>query len=182
MFPLVADLTGRRVLVIGAGRVGIYKATQLLEAGAKVTIISDHALDTLPEGIEEFIERRYIYGDLDGMLLVVSATGDPRVNDEIIAEARERNVLINCVDDLSRSNFYFTANYRDGDVIVAVSTSGASPALAQWVRAQVAASMPDNLAKVADQLRLERAQFHEKGESTENRPWAQRVLQLIEEL
>jgi siroheme synthase-like protein len=181
MFPLVADLRDRRVVVIGAGRVGVDKAEALLACGAKVTLISDHVLAPLPDGIEEFLHRPYEHGDLEGALLVVAATGNPHVNDEIVREANERTILLNTVDDLARSNFYFTANYRDGDVLVAVSTGGASPALAQWVRNRVAHVLPKNLARVARQLRHERNELHEAGESTERRPWAQRVAELVDE-
>ena len=179
MFPLVADLRGRRVVVIGAGRVGVGKAATLLECGALVTVISDQILAPLPEGLEQVLVRPYEAGDLAGALLVVAATANPTANDAIVREATERGVLVNVVDDLARSNFYFTANYRDGDVLVSVSTAGASPALAQWVRNRVAGVLPSNLAHVARQLRQERAQLHDVGESTERRPWTQRVAELV---
>jgi precorrin-2 dehydrogenase/sirohydrochlorin ferrochelatase len=181
MFPLVADLRGRRVVVIGAGRVGVDKAATLLDCGALVTMISDQVLAPLPDGLDRVLVRAYESGDLAGALLVVAATANPTVNDAIVREANECGVLVNVVDDLARSSFYFTANYRDGDVLVSVSTSGASPALAQWVRNRVAAALPKNLAQVARQLRRERAQLHEAGESTERRPWTQRVVELVKE-
>jgi len=181
MFPLVADLRGRRVVVIGAGRVGVEKASTLLECGALVTMISVQVLAPLPEGLDRVLIRTYEPGDLDGALLVVAATANATANDEIVQEANERGVLVNVVDDLARSNFYFTANYRDGDVLVSVSTAGASPALAQWVRDRVAGALPKNLARVARELRRERSRLHDAGESTERRPWAQRVVELVEE-
>jgi siroheme synthase-like protein len=150
--------------------VGSDKARQLLDAGALVTVISKELLAPLPAGVDAFIARAYEFGDLEGALLAVAATGDATVNDAIVREANERNVLLNVVDDVGRSAFYFTANYRDGEVLVSVSTGGASPALAQWVRNKVAS------------LRAERTSLHTAGESTENRPWMQRVEQLVEEL
>jgi len=74
---------------------------------------------------------------------------------------------LNVVDDPERSDFFFTAVYRDGDVTVSVSTEGASPALAQELRTMIAERLPDNLADVAQQLRRERADHHAKGSSTE---------------
>ena len=179
MFPLALDLTDRHVVVIGAGHVGVHKARQLLECGARVTLISESVLAPLPTGLEAFVSRRYEDGDLAGALLAVAATGDARVNDDIVREATQRNILLNVVDDLDRSNFFFTAVHRDGDVVVSVSTGGASPALAQWVRTRVAQALPTNLAEVARQLRSERRAFHERGESTEGRPWTERVRQLL---
>jgi len=179
MFPLVVDLTGRRVVVIGAGNVGVHKAAQLLECGARVTMISEHLFAPVPDGLEELLVRSYRHGDLSGAFLVVAATANGEVSDEIVREANESNLLINVVDDLARSNFFFTAVHRDGDVVVSVSTGGASPALAQWVRATAARSLPTNLARVARQLRDERRALHERGESTEGRPWMDRVHELL---
>jgi precorrin-2 dehydrogenase/sirohydrochlorin ferrochelatase len=180
MFPLVADLRGRRVLVIGAGRVGAQKVDQLRASGASVSVISDAVRAPLGE-VASLAIRPYRRGDLDGAFLVVSATGDPAVNDLIVAEATERNVLLNVVDDMERSNFFFTAVHRDGDVVVSVSTEGASPALAQWVRNAVAATLPKNLAHVARRLRAERHAVHQRGASTEDILWMPRVQELIDE-
>ena len=180
MFPLVADLRGRRVLVIGAGRVGAQKVVQLRAAGALVSVISEAVHAPLGE-LESLSIRPYRRGDLDGVFLVVSATGNPAVNDLIVAEAAECNVLLNVVDDMQRSNFFFTAVHRDGDVIVSVSTEGASPALAQWVRNAVAAALPKNLAEVARRLRSERDAVHKRGASTEDIVWMPRVQELIDE-
>jgi siroheme synthase-like protein len=181
MFPLVANLHGRRVVVVGAGRVGVDKAKTLLECGALVTMIAERVLAPLPEGLDQVLLRSYENGDLEGAMLVVAATASVTANDDIVREANERGILVNVVDDQTRSSFYFTANYRDGDVLVSVSTAGASPALAQWVRARVAQALPKNLAPVARRLREERSKLHEAGESTERRPWSQRVSELVDE-
>jgi precorrin-2 dehydrogenase/sirohydrochlorin ferrochelatase len=181
MFPLVVDLRNRRVLVIGAGRVGAQKIVQLLASGATVSVITDEVSAPLASEIESLIVRPYRCGDLVGAFLVVSATGEPQVNDLIVAEAHELNILLNVVDDAARSNFFFTAVHRDGDVVVSVSTQGASPALAQWVRNLVAATLPKNLAIVARRLRAERDALHANESSTENLEWMHRVQELIDE-
>jgi precorrin-2 dehydrogenase/sirohydrochlorin ferrochelatase len=175
------DLVGRRVVVVGAGRVSKQKVALLLAAGAKVTIITEAVVVPVAEDIEELILRPYQYGDLAGAFLAVSAAGSPEVNDVVVVEARERNILLNVVDDATRSNFYFTAVHRDGDVVVSVSTEGSSPALAQWVRNFVATSLPKNLADVARRLRAERDDVHARAESTENRAWMKRVEELVDE-
>ncbi len=125
----------------------------------------------LPRGLASFEEREYRDGDLKGYALVVSATGDAPSNDRIVEEARRANVWLNVVDDPERSDFFFTAVYRDGDVTVSVSTGGASPALAQELRSLIAQRLPDNLGEVARQLRLERAELHDVGRSTEGLDW-----------
>ena len=181
MFPLVVDLRHRRVLVIGAGRVGAQKINQLLNAGATVSVITDEVSAPLAPEIASLVVRPYQRGDLAGAFLVVSATGDSQVNDLIVAEANELNILLNVVDDTARSNFFFTAVHRDGDVVVSVSTQGASPALAQWVRNVVAVTLPKNLASVARRLRAERDALHGNEKSTENLEWMPRVQELIDQ-
>lgn len=181
MFPLVVDLRHRRVLVIGAGRVGAQKINQLLNAGATVSVITEEVCAPLAPEIASLVVRPYQRGDLAGAFLVVSAMGDSQVNDLIVAEAFELNILLNVVDDAARSNFFFTAVHRDGDVVVSVSTQGASPALAQWVRNVVAVTLPKNLASVARRLRAERDAIHGNEKSTENLEWMRRVQELIDE-
>jgi siroheme synthase-like protein len=86
---------------------------------------------------------------------------------------------LNVVDDPERSDFYFTAVHRAGDVTVSVSTEGSSPALAQELRSMIAEQLPDNLADVAQQLRQERADFHANGASTEGVDWRLRIRELL---
>jgi precorrin-2 dehydrogenase/sirohydrochlorin ferrochelatase len=181
VLPLAFKLDGVAVLVIGAGLIGTRKAAQLIDAGARVTIISEEVLSPLPEGVAHFEQRRYARGDLRGFFLVVSATGDALVNDLVVEEAREERLWLNAVDDPERSSFYFMALHRQGEVTVAVTTEGAAPALAQAVRSLVAEALPDNLATIATTLRDERRQLHEEGTSTEGVDWRPRIRELLDE-
>lgn len=181
MFPLVLDLTGRRVVVVGAGIVGARKAHQLAESGAVVTVISPEVSADLPPGTE-VLARPYCEGDLANTLLVVSATGRGDVDDAVVTEALARNVLINVVDDPVRSTFFFTAVHRDDEVIVSVSTEGASPALARWVRDEVKRSLPRRLGEAAKRLRAERRHLHDEGVSTEGVDWTPRIDVALAEL
>jgi precorrin-2 dehydrogenase / sirohydrochlorin ferrochelatase len=167
--------------VIGAGRVGAGKAGLLVDAGARVTIIAREVLAELPRGLGSLEEREYRDGDLHGYALVVSATGDAAANDRVVEEARRENIWLNVVDDPARSDFYFTAVHRAGDVVVSVSTEGASPALAQEIRSMIAEALPDNLADVAQTLRRERNEYHDRGSSTEAVDWRPRIRELLSE-
>ena len=167
------------MLVIGAGRVGTGKAQLLIDAGARVTMVSQALLRPLPHGLHAFEEREYARGDLRGFALVVAATGDPDVNDLIVSEARELGLWLNVVDDPARSDFYFTAVHRDGKVVVSVSTEGASPALAQEIRDLIRRHLPEHLGEVAIQLRRERTALHESGASTEDVNWRPRIRELL---
>lgn len=179
MLPLAFKLDGLEVLVIGAGVIGARKAAQLIEAGARVTVISEDVLTPLPAGVVNVERRRYERGDLRGFSLVVSATGDAATNDLVVGEARDERLWLNVVDDPARSSFYFMALHRQGDVTIAVSTAGAAPALAQEVRTLVADALPDNLASVASSLRDERRQLHDEGTSTEGVDWRPRIRELL---
>lgn len=180
MLPLMVDLRGRRVVVLGAGKIGARKAAQVVAEGAEVVVISPEVVGELPPGVE-LHERPYRRGDLRGATLVISATGDGAVNDEVLAEANELGILANIADDRSRANAYLTAVHRDGDLVVSVSSSGAAPALAQWVRDAVADLLPRGLGEVAAQLEAERLAIQEAGGSTEDLDWRERVAELVAE-
>jgi siroheme synthase-like protein len=180
MLPLAFKFDAVPVLVVGAGAVGVHKATQLLNAGATVTILAEEFTVPLPEGVAHVLQRRYRRGDLRGYWLVVSATGRPEINDDIVDEAHEEGIWLNVVDDPGRSSFYFMALHRQGEVTVAVTTEGAAPALAQEIRALVAARLPRNLGDVAATLRSERRAVHDRGASTENLDWRPRIRELLE--
>jgi precorrin-2 dehydrogenase / sirohydrochlorin ferrochelatase len=179
MLPLTFRFDALPVLVVGGGAVGARKAAQLVQAGAEVTMIAEEFLVPAPPGVARLERRRYRRGDLKGFWLVVSATADPRVNDEIVREALEERVWLNVVDDPPRCSFYFMALHQQGEVTVAVTTEGASPALAQEIRELVAERLPSNLAVVAATLRDERHALHERGGSTEGRDWRPRVRELL---
>jgi siroheme synthase-like protein len=179
MFPLALKLVDRPVLVIGAGRIGVGKARLLIESGAEVTIISDQQMVELPKGLAAFELRPYRSGDLRGFRVVVSATGDPGVNDLIVREARALGTWINVVDDPVRSDFFFTAVHRSGDVIVSVSTQGASPALAQEIRSRIRELLPKNLGDIAERLKAERQRLHSSGKSTEGVDWKPLIRELL---
>jgi uroporphyrin-III C-methyltransferase/precorrin-2 dehydrogenase/sirohydrochlorin ferrochelatase len=179
MFPLIVDLTNRPVLVIGGGTIGMRKAAQLIAEGARVTVLSDVFLANIPEGVATVITRPYLPGDLDGFLFVVAATANGPVNDQIWAEAIERNILCNVVDDLSRGDTYFAALHTQGPVRVAVTTSGTAPALAQALRDRIAHALPSNLAEVAAILEGERRAAQAEHGTSEGINWRPRIEELL---
>jgi precorrin-2 dehydrogenase / sirohydrochlorin ferrochelatase len=131
-------LDRRRSVVIGGGAVAARKTAALLAAGAAVTAISPQFS---PEFMQlahpaalQLIQRPYQEGDLEGAFLVISATDVPEVNQAVYAEGLRRGCLINVVDDPQHSNFIVPAVVRRGEVQVAVTTGGSSPALARRLR------------------------------------------------
>ncbi len=141
LFPLFLKLEGRPSLVVGAGRIAASKISSLLEAGARVTVVAPHASDDLRQladaGNVGWIAREFETGDLKGIFLVIAATSDGAVNRAVFLEAQRLGILCNAVDDPPNCDFYFPALVRRGDLQIAISTAGQSPALAQRLRREL---------------------------------------------
>jgi precorrin-2 dehydrogenase/sirohydrochlorin ferrochelatase len=138
LFPMFVKLEGRRCLVVGAGKVGESKIRSLLVSRAKVHVVAPRATPTVTAwdraGVLRWVPREFHPSDLDGVFLVVAATSTTAVNDEVYREAQTRRVLCNVVDVPDRCDFYYPAVVRRGDLQIAISTGGQSPALAQRLR------------------------------------------------
>ncbi|HMB84890.1 MAG TPA: bifunctional precorrin-2 dehydrogenase/sirohydrochlorin ferrochelatase, partial [Methylomirabilota bacterium] len=137
-YPVCLEMAGRRCLVVGAGTVAERKVNGLLGAGARVTVVSPSAterlLDWARAGRIGMTLREYAADDLAGHSIVFAATDDGLVNAEVARDARAAGVLINAADDPAHCDFILPAVLTRGDLTVAVSTGGASPALARVVR------------------------------------------------
>ena len=161
------DLTGKPCLVVGAGSVGVEKAEGLLAARASVTVVAPEgspAMERLAaEGAITWRKRRYQASDLDGTFLVIAATSDTPTNTAVHANAEERGSLVNVADVPHLCNFILPAVVREGPIAIAVSTNGASPALAQRMKREAAATFDGSYAALASLLE-------------EVRPWAKETL------
>lgn len=137
-YPVCLDMTERRCLVVGGGAVAERKVAGLLEAGARLTVVSSSATDRLRDwaraGRVRLLLREYSAGDLGGHSIVFVATDDGRVNADVARGARAAGVLVNAADDPAHCDFILPAVLRRGALTVAVSSGGASPALARTVR------------------------------------------------
>ena len=133
----LAEPGGRR-LVVGGGAVGTRKVVTLLDCGANVTVISPVVSDQLRDfaisGLIKLWERSYQSGDLDGMFLVIGATDDEGLNRQISSDANHLNTLCNIADRPEVCNFILPAIVERDDLIITISTSGKSPALAKKLR------------------------------------------------
>jgi precorrin-2 dehydrogenase/sirohydrochlorin ferrochelatase len=162
------DLRGRRCVVVGAGSVGLEKTRGLLDCGALVTVVAPLAEPELHELSVVWRPRRYRARDLEGAQLVVAATADPRVNRRVHADAESRGLLCNVADVPELCNFILPSVYRRDPIAVAVSTGGASPALAKRLRDQIAAQIGPEHAELAQRLRT-------------LRPWAKKRFATYDE-
>ncbi len=146
LFPIFLKIAARPCIVIGAGHLAESKIESLQAAHAKVTVIAPEATERIADlaaaGEVEWHRREYAAGDLTGNFLVVAATNVPAVNRAVFQEATEKNILCNAVDDPPFCDFYFPSVVRRGDLQIAISTAGASPALAQQLRKEINAQLP----------------------------------------
>lgn len=142
LYPMFADLTGRRCAVIGGGAIATGKVATLVEHGAVVRLVSPQVTSGLTRMIEdgliaEHAPRTYVPGDLEGCFLVIAATDSEQVNRSVRQDAEARNMLCNVIDAPSLCSFIVPSTVRRGDLALAVSTGGASPVLARHVRRQL---------------------------------------------
>jgi precorrin-2 dehydrogenase / sirohydrochlorin ferrochelatase len=153
-------LKDRRCLVVGGGAVGLEKVEGLLACGAEVTLVAPDAVDELAEyaaeGSIRWERREYRPADLQGCLLVVAATSITEVNIAVHADAERRPMLVNVVDVPPLCNFILPAIIRTGPLAIAISTSGASPALAKRIKREVAEEFGEPYAALAMLLNEER--------------------------
>jgi siroheme synthase-like protein len=163
------DLSGRRCVVVGGGAVGHEKAAGLVACGAEVTVVSP-VLDAAFSGLAvEWVERRYRRSDLRGAFLVIAATSDRSVSERVHRDAEARGMLCNVADVPELCNFILPAVHREGSIAVAVSTGGASPALAKRLRSQIAELVQPEHAALAEELRALRPEVKERFTTYEER-------------
>jgi siroheme synthase-like protein len=147
-------LSGRRCVVIGGGDVGLEKVEGLLACDGDVTLIAPEAVEPLQrlaeEGSIRWEQRRYEGpSDLEGVFIVIAATADTDVNVEIFEDAERRAMLVNVVDVPPLCNFILPAIIRTGPLAIAISTAGASPALAKRIRDEIAEEYGEPYARLA---------------------------------
>lgn len=149
LLPVFLRLERRPVLVVGAGSVALAKIESLRNTGAAITVVAPQAAPQIRElaaaGAFSWHERVFAPSDLDGIFVVIAATNDSAVNHGIYEEALRRNVLCNAVDDPPNCDFYFGSVVARGDLQIAISTAGESPAVAQRLRREIDEQLPQDL-------------------------------------
>jgi siroheme synthase, N-terminal domain len=140
-YPVNLDMTNKRCVVVGGGDIAERKVERLLECGAQVTVVSKSLTPVLKArkktGQMDHIDRDYEDQALDGAFMVIGATDRNDVNERISKEAMARGLLVNIVDDPDRCNFILPSLVQQGDLSIAISTGGKSPALAKKLRKEL---------------------------------------------
>lgn len=149
LLPIFLKLDGRPGLLVGAGTVALDKIGSLLKTGIRLRVIAPRAHEEIrrlaAEGKLDWTERSFQSSDLDGTFLVIAATDDPEVNAAVYQGALDRNILCNSVDDIPNCDFFFGSVVSRGDLQIAISTAGESPAFAQRLRREIDAQLPADL-------------------------------------
>jgi precorrin-2 dehydrogenase / sirohydrochlorin ferrochelatase len=148
-YPILLNLQGRLVVVIGGGVVGLRKVRGLLAAGARVRLVEPKGCPLADAGLEVLC-RPYRAGDLQGAVLAFAATDVPQVNRAVLEEGQRAGILVNVADALAPGDFNLPAVLRRGELLVAVGSGGLSPALASAVRDLLAAQLGEEWATVLE--------------------------------
>ena len=178
-YPVALRVEGRRCLVVGGGPVAARKAADLVHCGADVTLVApvtDPTLDELardPTGPGTLVLRRRPYrrGEAARFRLVVTATGIAEIDRAVAADADAAGVWVNSADDAANCTFFLPSVHRDGPISVAVSTGGASPALATWLRRRIGDEVGPGLGVLAGLLRSARERVKATGRPTQSVDW-----------
>ena len=149
LLPIFLKLEGRPALLVGAGSVALDKIGSLLKTGLRLRVVAPDARSEIrqlaAEGKLVWVQRPFEPSDLDGNFIVIAATEDPAVNSAVYRESTRRGILCNSVDDIPNCDFFFGSVVSRGDLQIAISTAGESPAFAQRLRREIDQQLPDDL-------------------------------------
>ena len=168
-YPIFMDVRDRACLVVGGGAVGTRKALGLIRAGARVRVVSPgmsamlEAAETDPDQAVELVKRPFHPQDIDGMSLAFAATDNPGVNHEVRQAAARANVLCNAAQGQDKGDFILPSVVARGDLLIAVSTCGASPALAKRMRKELAQTFGPEYGDLAGLLAQVRRHLLDRG-------------------
>ena len=171
LLPIFLNLEDRRCLLVGAGTVALDKIGSLLKTGVRLRVVAPEAKAEVrqfaAEGTLEWIAREFEPADLDGNHLVIAATDSPEVNTAVYQAALERGIFCNSVDDIPNCDFFFGSVVTRGKLQIAISTAGESPAVAQRLRREIDAQLPEDLGPWLErigELRRKVLEIHPRGE------------------
>lgn len=181
MYPVCLEISHILCVVVGGGSVAERKILGLLTAGAQVRVISPQLTGTLAQladdGHIEWLERGYAQGDLTGALLIFAATDSREVQEAVFREADRAGQLVNVIDAPTRCSFHVPAVVKRGDLTLAVSTGGKSPAVAAMVRKQLAENFGEEYGLLLDLIsRLREQVLTGEGNSSERKILFQNIL------
>ncbi|KPL90464.1 precorrin-2 dehydrogenase/sirohydrochlorin ferrochelatase family protein [Herpetosiphon geysericola] len=186
MYPIVlTNLAQQRCVVVGGGTVAERKVAGLIAGGATPIVISPDLTTQLQHwqanGQIQHLAREYQTGDCDQAFLVVAATNQRSINQQIAQECHNHPILLNIADAAEEGNFITTASHRQGSLLFSVSSSGASPALSRYLRQQLSSYFDQRYATLADVVASQRSQLASLSSAERERYFDQLLAALAEE-
>ncbi len=155
-FPLYLDLTGKKILIVGGGKIALGKINVLLAFEPILVVVSPEGHEALQvlESHEQLIWHRKCYeeSDLEGADLVIAATSNSEVNEQVFNDSNERHLLVNVVDDPAKCTFFFPAIVKRDDLVIGISSSGKYPALSKAIRRQIETQFPQIYGDLLEKL------------------------------
>lgn len=158
MYPAMLNITDRLITLVGGGRVAYRKAKAFLEFGGRVRVISPvfyEGFEELKEQVE-LLTRAYTHQDLEESFLVVAATNEAEINQEIGYFCKQRRILCNVIDDIHLSSFIVPAYMKRGDLLISISTNGKSPSLASKIKQELGERYDHSYSEYLDLLGMVR--------------------------
>lgn len=178
-YPMFLNVSGKRCVVVGGGRVALRKVRALLEHGASIEVISPDLCLELMEMAEKgqirTSRRNYRPGDLQNAFIAIAATNNSDMNRRIAEEARSQTVLVNVADDLDSSDFIVPSYTHRGGVTIAVTTAGKSPALARKIRTRLEQELGDEYASLVHLIGEVRAEVKRQGIKVTGDDWQEAI-------
>jgi siroheme synthase-like protein len=174
-YPVNLLVRGRRVVVVGAGRIAARKIEPLLDLGAEVVVVAPETGDEVrgwaDQGRLEVRLRRFVPSDLDGAWLALTATDDPATNAAVFAAGEDRRIFTNSADDPANCSFTLMSVIRRADLVVAIGTGGRSPALAAHLRTVIGEEVGPEYETLLELLSEAREAIRASGRSSEDADW-----------
>jgi siroheme synthase-like protein len=178
-YPALLNISGKKCVVVGGGEVAFRKVKMLLECGGKVTVISPKPHPEMAklseEGAIHFVQKDYEAGDLKDAFLAVAGTNVNEINRRVADEAKKEGVLLNVVDDPEQSGYIVPSLFRRGDLTIAISTGGTSPALARKIRAKLEQEIGGEYASLLSLIGEVRSLLKKKGYLVSPDAWQEAI-------
>lgn len=156
-FPAFLKLDNKKILIVGGGKIAYEKLDHLLDFTDDITVIASELSTQMQERIEQeklpFEKRAYQAGDIEGFAVVIVAVDDIPLQSAIFNESKRYNCLCNAVDSVDYCDFIFPSYVKQGELTIAISTSGASPALAKHLRRYLQGLIPSNISEFLDEMK-----------------------------
>ncbi len=174
-YPLFLSVSGMKCVVVGGGKVALRKVRSLLDHGAIVSVISPECCPELKQlgrcGEVCIMNRAFQPGDLEGTLIAIASTDEHETNLRVAQEARERGILVNVVDDPVNSDFIVPSCLKRGEITIAISTAGLSPALARKIRSRLENEIGQEYASLVRMIGEVRREIKDKHIHVESEDW-----------